>query len=667
MPDSDHPKKGLDAASSINAFLSQIPQSGKSRIPFIQRTEEVTDKHGEINNTEHGTKEKSNVASAVSSAVPSVYASPQSKTSDSLPAEKMNEWLHANAPADHFKTKNPLLENVQAQSSPLGSPQATGVLAPPSTPETLSNYDIGLLISEELDKIPPERFTLLSESRFAKNQYNRQGTTHHSSSILSPIPRLNKPRDDLAYTRMTFQAADTPTVPAWVTAKSSVSEAEKSFGVRGPPQAPQLKENLRGGHANGELTHPATSHDANGTKTSTLTNDSTRPVAPHLKCATVNEIKPTKVFTPDTPDDKVDGEEKEQEGVRLPIRTLQAQPNSFSPVNLTHPPKEEGKATIGEAAAAISQPAPHIKPLDLTIDTSGDISGGPLTPSSMIFTAVSPTKVREAGITTADTEPAKVVEGNLEGALYFKAWPKVEDRASRTGKSSSSTSPTPITLDLLPGVPCPSVKPSKPTALAAQHRKVVLTGIPWDSSPTFIASLVYGGPLECIVVSAATAFVTFLRADDAMKYYGSTGNGLLYKRDGTEYVIMTELGKDVDPVSGVLGEWIQKEFTRCVRAVGVDKDWTVDALYETAAKKGRKVEKVLDGANVNKVSYTGRTCISLPGRNQEYYTCLTRWSTRCALSPFVSAKSATPSNSSKRLTALKIGRTAMSIILQTRK
>ena len=88
-----------------------------------------------------------------------------------------------------------------------------------------------------------------------------------------------------------------------------------------------------------------------------------------------------------------------------------------------------------------------------------------------------------------------------------------------------------------------------------------------------------------------------------MKYYDATANGLLFKtKDGVEHVIMTQLGKDVDPVSGVLREWTEKEFTRCVRAVGVDEDWTMEALYETARKKGRKVEKIVDGTNVNKVS-----------------------------------------------------------------
>ncbi|KAL8944211.1 MAG: hypothetical protein Q9211_000680 [Gyalolechia sp. 1 TL-2023] len=569
MADSDRPKKGLDATASINAFLSKIPQAGKSRFA-AQHTAQVADKVDKLNVTENGTKANSNIASTISSTVPSLYASPQSKASDSVPPEKMTEWLQTNAPADHFKSKNPLLENVQSQATPHGSPQATGVLAPPPTPETISNLTIGQMISDELDKIPANHFTLLSESRFApKNYHNRLSTAPHSSStsFFSPVPRSTKPRDDSGFTRMSFKAADTPTIPAFVNPIPSASATEKLFFGQGPLSAVELKQSLGGGHANGGSSH-TTTPVANGTKTSTLDSDNTKHVAPHLKPAAFAETKAPKVCTPDTPDEKADDEQKEHGGVRLPLQPLRPQANSFSPTNLTRPRKEEGKATIEEAAAAAAKPAFRVKPYDLSIDTSGDTSGGPLTPSSMIFTAVSPTRVREAGITTADSEPAKIVEGNLEGALYFKAWPKGEERASRS---------------------------------AAKHRKIVLTGLPRNSSPTFVASLVYGGPLESIAVGPTHAFVTFLRAEDAMVYYDATGNGLLYKKDGIEYVILTELGKDVDPASGVLREWTEKEFTRCVRAVGVDKEWSMESLHETAARKGRKVEKIIDGANVNKM------------------------------------------------------------------
>ncbi|KAI4116076.1 MAG: hypothetical protein LQ345_003447 [Seirophora villosa] len=232
-------------------------------------------------------------------------------------------------------------------------------------------------------------------------------------------------------------------------------------------------------------------------------------------------------------------------------------------------------------AAPLLQPMrlEEVKTTEVSTPNTLDPLAGLLTPSSMTFTAASPTKVKAAGITTA-TGSAEIIGENLEGALYFKAWPtqlKSDERASRG---------------------------------AAKHRRVVLTGLPESSTPTFVASLVYGGALESIRTSEGKhAYVTFLHADDAAKYYDATANGLLYKKKGVDHVIMTDLGKDVDPVSGLLREWTEKEFTRCVRAVGVDEDWSLHALYATAEKKGRQVEKVVDGINANGMrSVTFRFC-----------------------------------------------------------
>lgn len=114
--------------------------------------------------------------------------------------------------------------------------------------------------------------------------------------------------------------------------------------------------------------------------------------------------------------------------------------------------------------------------------------------------------------------------------------------------------------------------------------------------------------MERIAVSNSAAYVTFLRAEDAAKFYETTANGLVYEPNvpnATKYVIMTAMSKHLNPVSGVLREYIEKEFTRCVRAIGVDKEWTMAYMYETAARKGRKVEKIVDGINVNNVGAFG--------------------------------------------------------------
>ncbi|KAL8723034.1 MAG: hypothetical protein Q9225_000576 [Loekoesia sp. 1 TL-2023] len=574
MADSERPNIGLDAAASIKAFLAKIPQAGKSRVSSAQHSGEVTDKVGELNIAEDkatDTKANSTVPSAIPSTIASNVASPESKASDALPPEKMTEWVHENAPPDHFKSKNPLLDTVQSQATPHGSPQATGVLAPPPTPETISSLAIGKMISDELDKIPEERFMSLGDSRYAPKNYSRLSTTARSgsTSFFSPVPRATKPRDDPGFTRMSFKAADTPTIPAFINpTPKTISAAEKSFLIQGPPSAAELKENVRIGNSKDGWSQTTAT---NGAKVFTPDTPDKPPAAPQLKPADSAEVKTPKVFMPDTPHGQLDVEQKEQQK-----ETLRSQSNPFSKDNIPHASKEEEVTITNKAATAKSKPTIGIKTSDLALDNTGDIPGGPLTPSSMTFTAVSPTKVRAAGITTAIAGPAKIVGENLEGALYFKAWPKGEERSPRT---------------------------------AAKHRKILLTGLPQDSTPTFIASLVYGGPLESISLSGTTAFVTFLRPDDAMKYYDATANGLLYKKDGVEHVIMTDLGKDVNPVSGILREWTEKEFTRCVRAIGVDKEWSMESLYETAGRKGRKVEKIVDGKNVNKMrSVTFRFC-----------------------------------------------------------
>ncbi|KAL8902957.1 MAG: hypothetical protein Q9207_004257 [Kuettlingeria erythrocarpa] len=638
----EQPKAKLDDASSIKAFLSRIGVTGTSSA----RAEDIAKKIGELNLSSDDTKVNSKVASAIPSTVVSIVASPESKASDNLAPEKMSEWFTENAPPDHFKSKNPLMGHVQAQevqASPQGSPQAAGVRAPPPTPETISSQAIGKMIHDELDRIPEERFTTLGDSKFAPKNQSRLSNVARplpaNDQFFSAVPRSGKPRDDPSFTRMSFRAAETPSVPAFISAPkpdmysttpekrngdpgftptpfqavktSSVpssmnghkpdpkSTVGDEFLDQGPHNAAQQKkENARPSSsrdawsqtqtANGtpKLFTPGMAYSPyipphlrgvkgiNASKVFTPDTPDTPPAAPLLKPIYLDDVKVSTVFTPDTPDDQLNNEEKQVShgrDARPPLQELRAQENPFSTKTIPHLLKDDqGK---GSKEAATAKPSINIKTANLAADEPTEPSAGTLTPSSMTFTAVSPTKVRAAGITIA-TGPAKIVGENLEGALYFKAWPTQPKSVERSSRS------------------------------AAKHRRIALMGLPESPTPTFVASLVYGGPLESVrVTDGKMAFVTFLRSEDAMKYYEATANDLLFKKDGAEHVIMTQLGKDVDPVSGVLKEWIEKEFTRCVRAVGVDEDWTVQALNETASKKGRKVEKVIDGTNKSGVSF----------------------------------------------------------------
>ena len=96
-----------------------------------------------------------------------------------------------------------------------------------------------------------------------------------------------------------------------------------------------------------------------------------------------------------------------------------------------------------------------------------------------------------------------------------------------------------------------------------------------------------------------------------MKYYHDTSNGLVYEKDakGHELVLFVELSKDVDVVGGLLQGWIASGVTRCVRAVGVDADWSMDTLVKIAERKNRKVEKIVDGQNAGGVSSSQPTSI----------------------------------------------------------
>ena len=105
------------------------------------------------------------------------------------------------------------------------------------------------------------------------------------------------------------------------------------------------------------------------------------------------------------------------------------------------------------------------------------------------------------------------------------------------------------------------------------------------------------------MVGATSASVVFQHAEHCLKYYDATSNGLVYKEaDGKEQVCFVELGKDVDVVGGLMRGYIEKGITRCVRAVGVDEDWGMPALFKMAGRKGRKVEHIVDGVNAAGVS-----------------------------------------------------------------
>ncbi|KAL8953558.1 MAG: hypothetical protein Q9222_000553 [Ikaeria aurantiellina] len=563
-------EQGLDAAANINAFLSMLHDTVKS-YTAASRDTEAADKVAELSlSSQKTTDPKINnaEASAANSTAASNVFSPPSKAPNTIPSEKMSEWVQDDAPLDHMKSKSSAIQAVQAQESP----RISGVRAPPPTPESVSNLAIGQMLMDELDRIPEDRLLSLGDSKYAPknasllNTARSTAASHSRDHFFSPVPRLTKPRDDQSFTRMSFQAADTPSalIPGLDTTGAQ-SVANRPLKVHGPPSAAELKENAPfKTQTNAWVTRGTTSSGNKGFEPNVPQSP---PPTPMLKPKLHEEAKASKAFDAHSlnsrPDDKLAILSEQKPSKQAPVSPLQ----SIS----TQDVYQGKKGDKAQGHPPVMKAGLDITKADLTVDTS-DAVGEPLTPSSMTFAAVSPTKVKAAGITTAKGNRENTGE-NLEDAMYFKAWPKVEQRSSRSG---------------------------------VQVRTIVLTGLPTGSTPTLISSFVYGGPLESIRVGRSTAFVTFLRAEDATKYYDDTANGLMYKDDrGVEFCIMTEKQQEADPISGILREWTEKEFTRCVRVVGVDEEWTTKALHETASRKGRKVEKIIDGRNVNKV----RSCI----------------------------------------------------------
>ena len=109
----------------------------------------------------------------------------------------------------------------------------------------------------------------------------------------------------------------------------------------------------------------------------------------------------------------------------------------------------------------------------------------------------------------------------------------------------------------------------------------------------------YGGPIENISVGSSSASVLFLHAQDCLKYYNATKNGVVYGKDGErELFAIVDLGKDVDVIGGMLQSLIELKATRCVKVNGADEKFTKAELVELANSKHRRLEGIEDGKGV---------------------------------------------------------------------
>lgn len=449
MSASHAPKTGLDNASSINAFLSRISPAAKPH-PSSTKSEDVVEQAGEpkLSDDDNAdvtdTRANGAAVGATDSTAMETIARPEPELAGTLPAETVSDGMHLNTPPDHSVFKNAVVAGVQAQESP----QVSGVRAPPPTPETVSSLAIGRLFMDVLEHIPQDRILSLGDSIHApknhsKLRYNRSTAASQSQNqFFSPVPQSSKPREDADFTRMSFKAAETPSprlfslpspgrIPVTgfqLTGQgqpSAATSAEdthlgKPVGTIGDAKAPQAnKPNVATATVKGSETYSSAAPNA-------------PPPPPRLKPAIAEDVQASKVKTPDVPDRPLDSDVKGLADIETPLQPRYARVQPFSADYNPGPRKESENAKENTPAPqlAIRKRLASVAAGGLEVGTP---VGGLLTPASMNFGAVSPQGGKAAGATAASM-PGKGVGEDIEGALYFEAWPKLEERGTRTGK-----------------------------------------------------------------------------------------------------------------------------------------------------------------------------------------------------------------------------------------
>lgn len=268
------------------------------------------------------------------------------------------------------------------------------------------------------------------------------------------------------------------------------------------------------------------------------------------------------------------------------------------------PGSEPANATQGQAWIP-----PHLRAPNAP---QSQLSAPPNTPSS-----VRTEKIADGSALVTAVDDVVPLEHGLDGS----------NRNPKILPVKIEEAPVPKQADIAPSIKAPSTELERDSALyfsswgapqqrdrvAARTRKVILTSTPAFDNPCsqLIASLVFGGPLEQILTTSNSASVTFLNADDCRNYYNATANGIKY---GQSHVADVRLSNEVDVIGGRLQALIDKEATRCVRAVGkLSEEQSKQHLLETMARgrmtRERKVERILKEKNARGVdSVTWRFC-----------------------------------------------------------
>ena len=127
--------------------------------------------------------------------------------------------------------------------------------------------------------------------------------------------------------------------------------------------------------------------------------------------------------------------------------------------------------------------------------------------------------------------------------------------------------------------------------------------------------LISGGSIDNFILAGpgTVAHVTFTSADACDAFCNKYANGLTFRHDGRSHTVFVDKGKDVDVISSKVQNYMDCGASRCVRAIGVDEDWGMRALYKLAEGKRRKgkVESVTDVYRNEVWNLTAQLCYNV--------------------------------------------------------
>ncbi|KAJ8604945.1 hypothetical protein MRB53_041621 [Persea americana] len=128
----------------------------------------------------------------------------------------------------------------------------------------------------------------------------------------------------------------------------------------------------------------------------------------------------------------------------------------------------------------------------------------------------------------------------------------------------------------------------------ASVRRAVIRGLPKEAVFSTVAELTFGGTLEEIVYKAGstTAMVIFIDPDDCQTFYNGSRK-LLDIPGFPGHKAAVELAQEAEPLSGMIKQYCDLEYTRCVRVIGIDANvMDRNSCIRAAVGNGRKQRNV---------------------------------------------------------------------------